>query len=224
MSAKHMSHLLFVGVLSLCSVITVSAQRVDYSDTWVVDTSTSTTLWGCGITDENYTNYGHEYTVTTTLTSPSGTTVTGSGSNGTCSNYNFQCARADVWMSLLDENGDIEEGDFTIESLHDGYCPNYSMQLGQVGTIIVSRAAIAVTNYILTDFEAGQCVYYLYCPNGNASATCPGSNPVYVNAAQNPCRNYLFDARLRVVILGTGVTTCFPVGIAKLSNFAVPCS
>jgi hypothetical protein len=127
-------------------------------------------------------------------------------------------------MSLLDENGDIEEGDFTIESLHDGYCPNYSMQLGQVGTIIVSRAAIAITNYILTDFEAGQCVYYLYCPNGNASATCPGNNPVYVNAAQSPCKNYLFDARLRVVILGTGVTTCVPVGFAKLSDIAIPCS
>ena len=101
MSAKHISLLLFVVVVSLCSASRASAQRIDYSDSWVVDTSTSTTLWGCGITDESYTNYGHEYTVTTTLTSPSGMTFTGAGSNGTCSNGNIQCARADGSLSIF---------------------------------------------------------------------------------------------------------------------------
>jgi hypothetical protein len=153
MSVEHISRLLFFVGLILPSAMTVSAQRIDYSDSWVVHTSSSTMLWGSGITDESYTNYGHEYTVTTTLTTPSGATITGSGSNGTCSNGNIQCARADVWTSLLDENGQIEEGDFTIESVHDGYCPNYGMQLGQVGSIIVTRVSIAITNYILTDFE-----------------------------------------------------------------------
>lgn len=65
-------------------------------------------------------------------------------------------------------------------------------------------------------------MYYLYCPNGNTAATCPGNNPVYVDARTNVCKNYLYDERLKVIAFG--YKFCFPVGMAFLSNVAVNCS
>lgn len=82
--------------------------------------------------------------------------------------------------------------------------------------------AIAVTNYIHNGNEGSECIYDLYCPNGNTEATCPAGNPVYVDSTQNQCLNYLHDYRLKVTIFGT--VTCFPVGKAELANYAVNCS
>lgn len=80
----------------------------------------------------------------------------------------------------------------------------------------------AITNYIWTDTEGTECLYYLWCPNGNSAATCPADNPVYVDSTQNQCESYLQDYRLRVTILGS--STCFPVGKAELNNKAKNCS
>jgi len=82
--------------------------------------------------------------------------------------------------------------------------------------------AIAVTDYIFTDIVGRECEYYLYCPNGNTSATCPGDNPVLVNSTQNVCKNYLYDERLRIKAFG--YQFCTPVGRAFLTTVAHNCS
>ena len=82
--------------------------------------------------------------------------------------------------------------------------------------------AIASTNYILNGLQGSECVYYLYCPNGNTAVTCPSGNPLYADATQNTCLNYLWDQRIRLNYNGTN--HCFPIGSGAMSNVAHNCS
>ena len=184
---------------------------VTYSDSWVDDSSSPAYfIMGSGVTSDSYNSYGHRYWVTTTLTSPTGRTA--SGTSYTSGSY----ARMDVSLSWDFETG--EEGDFTTFTNHSMSCPYMYGTIVTTNTSIILGISIAVTNYI----HNGGCVYYLYCPNGNASATCPSDNPVYVNPAQNVCRNYLHDYRLKYTYRGS--VLCFPVGKAELADFALSCS
>ena len=183
---------------------------VTYSDSWVDDSSSPAYyIIGCGVTTDSYNSYGHRYWVSTTLTSPSGRTA--SGTSSTSASY----ARMDVSLPWDFETG--ETGDFTTSTTHSMTCPYINGTVGTT-TSVIGGISIAVTNYI----HNGGCVYNLYCPNGNASATCPADNPVYVNPSQNVCRNYLHDFRLKFTIRGS--VTCFPVGKAELADFAINCS
>jgi hypothetical protein len=89
-------------------------------------------------------------------------------------------------------------------------------------SIVLSPIGEAVTNYIFTDMEGTECVYYLYCPNGNTAASCPAANPVYVDSTENKCQNYLYDYRLKFVIKGENYW--FPIGKAHMSNKPKDCS
>jgi hypothetical protein len=182
-----------------------------YSDSWVVDDSSNPPyyIYGSGITSDSYNSYGHRYWVSTTLTSPTGRSAY--GSSYTSATY----ARVDVSLSWDFETG--ETGDFTISTTHSMTCPYiYGTVSSTSGDIL--GISIAVTNYI----HNGGCVYYLYCPNGNASVTCPANNPVYVNPSQNICRNYLHDYRLKY--RHRNAVVCFPVGKAELAEFPLNCS
>lgn len=101
---------------------------------------------------------------------------------------------------------------------------NCSVMGAIFGSVVSSpiTIAIAVTNYIFTDMEGLECAYYLYCPNGNTSATCPAPNPVLVDSTQNVCKSYLFDERIRVKAFGH--QWCTPVGRAFITTVAHNCS
>jgi len=97
-----------------------------WSDTWLVGSSDANYyeseplpntipgayFKGCGVTEDNYNSYGHDYWVDSTLTSPFGRTSYGTGGGPAY-------ARTDVSLPL---NSD-EEGDFVLESVHHTYCP-----------------------------------------------------------------------------------------------------
>jgi len=145
-SLKYAALFLCAVVLCLSIEITASAQRIDYSDGWLVVVSqTSAVVAGCGITDENYTNYGHDYTVTTTITSPDDRSSTSQGGSGSCMTGNSQCSRADVSLSLVTGDGDYFNGAYLVSSVHEGVCPYYTMELPKVTTDIPINVGISVS-------------------------------------------------------------------------------
>lgn len=79
---------------------------------------------------------------------------------------------------------------------------------------------IATTNYIFNDMIGPECLYIVYCQNGNTHSSCALQVPnVAVDGPPvNVCKNYLHDHR--IVIDGV----CFPVGKAELANFPVDCN
>lgn len=179
-----------------------------YSDSWV-DDSGSGIIVSAGVTDGSYT---HSYVVDTTVTSPNGRSAFGSRRY-----TGYARANATLAWDWADP------GDYFTESEHSARCPGDDLNYYSIGTTSMSiRIAIAITNYIFNGLEGGYCRYDLWCPNGNASATCPASNPVYASPSQNICRNYLHDYRLKTTIGGS--VFCSAVGKANLANFALPCS
>lgn len=188
-----------------------------YQDAWGVGDAEAQYIVGCGVTEANYGDDWelHNVKVVTTLRSPNGRSFTRTNSvYYTWSQGSNFAARAEPTLTV-DEN---DVGDYTLSSTFSSACP-----VTPLGTASMSiRIAIAVTNYIFNGLEGGYCRYDLWCPNGNASATCPSSNPVYANPIQNICRNYLHDYRLKTTI--AGVVLCTAVGKAELANFALPCT
>lgn len=152
--------------LFLCSVVAASAQRIDYSDAWMVIAETSGSLAGCAITDESYNNYGHEYLVSATLTSDDNRTSTASGGNGSCGTGNIQCARADVSLPYLTEEGFLN-GLYTLHSVHQGVCPYYNMELDEVQKDIPLYAGMSIS--VLT--KAALSNHYTIIANCNVH--CP---------------------------------------------------
>ncbi len=84
-----------------------------YSDTWV--NSSWSRIWGCGVTEDYYNGYGHQYYVTTTLTSPMGRTA--SATSYTSSSY----AYVDVKLDWPFDDGDL--GEYLTTTEHKTLCP-----------------------------------------------------------------------------------------------------
>jgi len=191
---------------------TASAQRVDYSDSWLVNTSTSSFIAGSGITDESYWNYGHDYYVVTTLTSPDySRSVTGYGGGGSCGTGNSQCSRADVSLSIVN-NGVFEGGDYFVESVHEGYCPNYGMNLNQVFTALTIKLGASVTvltKAALTNFYTKVANCNVHCPTDqHTSSTNKGQwIQSVVPFAKAPFLPYVC-ANLSLIYPGTSNSEC----------------
>lgn len=108
-------------------------------------------------------------------------------------------------------------GDITIASSHElnwPGCDGYGIII-QTSTLL----HLAQTNYIFNGMEGSECVYDVYCPNGNAYKPCVLQVPRVVvdGPPVNVCQNYLHDHRLVV----DGV--CLPVGKAELASTPVDC-
>lgn len=98
---------------------------------------------GCGVSDESYSGYGHEYSITTTVTSPSGRSATGYG-GGT------DYGRADVTIPLRNIDGSFDAGDFFVESTHEAFCPIRGMELSPNFTNFPLLVGISATCLIKT--------------------------------------------------------------------------
>lgn len=168
---------MIIVLMSLMACLLTStaslAQRIDYSDSWLV--TSSAVVAGCGITDESYTSYGHEYSVTSTLTSPSGRTAVTSGGIGSCMTGNPQCSRADVSLSLFDGTGGFfDNGEFFIETLHEGYCPNYAMTLQTLqtnGAILIGISVSVLTKAAMSNWYTKITGCNVHCPTDEFHAS-----------------------------------------------------
>jgi hypothetical protein len=160
------SAILLAAALScLLAPLSVLGQRTDFSDNWLVQSNGSIT--GCGVTDETYPSYGHEYTVTATLTSPTGRTHVGYGSSGSCGTGNPQCSRADVSLNLIDSSGGWDLGEYFIESFHEGVCPYYTMGLPEANTnagIILGVSISVLTKAATSNFYTRVAHCNVHCP------------------------------------------------------------
>ncbi len=202
--------------LGLLILTATSVQAMTkFSEEWIDDSNPSSGyVVGCGVTRTEYYEDYHLISVKTTLTSPNGRTEIEYGFADGAGYKQPYIARAEA--SLVIDFNDL--GNYIVESHHTSSCPVEDFGFSSIDIGI----AIAITNYIYNGLEGGSCRYDLFCPNGNASATCPANNPVYVTPSQNVCRNYLHDFRLKTTIRGRIV--CFPVGKAELAGFPVNCS
>ena len=80
---------------------------------------------------------------------------------------------------------------------------------------------IADTDYIYNGNSGGDCIYDLYCPNGNTAATCnkfPVETYIPGSGGLAECKNYLHTHDL--VIDGV----CTYVGTADMATFAIDCN
>jgi len=87
---------------------------------------------------------------------------------------------------------------------------------------IVWSIHIGISNYILESWDASNCYWLIYCPNGITAASCP--TPVTITDIGGmlfhpPCNafNYLQDRKLVVNY------KCFPVGVTDYSTIAFNC-
>jgi hypothetical protein len=115
-------------VLFFCFSLTSAFGSSEYADMWMAIPSNpdNTLIVGCAVSDQPYYGYGHEYYVTTTITSEDGRTATGYGSNGSCGTGS-ECARADVALPFI-LNGEWVMGTYMLYSLYETYCPYYNME------------------------------------------------------------------------------------------------
>lgn len=107
---------------------------------------------GCGATEDNYNTYGHEYSVMTTVTSPSGRTATISG--GPSGSY----SRADASLQL-DSN---EVGRFATDTIHSGFCPIGMSSLGPTNTS-AGGIGLGLSAYIFVGQVGNSCSWDPTC-------------------------------------------------------------
>lgn len=123
-------------------------------------------VWGCGITEDNYNTYGHEYYVTTTVTSFNGRTASLLG-GGT----SYAIAEA----SLTFDRDDL--GEFTVVTEHEIYCPQSNM--GTLPTIkeVTQSVSIKYSAYEFFKLDTlNKCVWKKTC-NGTCSDDEHTTNP-----------------------------------------------
>jgi len=164
---NHATRYVLIALLYFSSSALVLAQRMDYADSWVVLSNGSASLVGSAVTDEPYTSYGHEYYVTATLTSEEdGRTAVSWANGGSCGYSNIQCTRADVSLPIL-TNDELLTGNFFLESIHEGTCPYYAMNLSQAyfGIPLLVGASVTVLKKALSTN------FYTKIPN--CSVACP---------------------------------------------------
>lgn len=101
---------------------------------------------GCGITEDNYNSYGHEYYVDTTITSPDGRSQTENG-NG----------RAEVDL-ILDLNN---PGEFFISSDHSYFCPIANNIFSEGNTSASIIVGISIACFELVSFDSAIRTAYL---------------------------------------------------------------
>ena len=108
---------------------------------------------GCGITEDYYDSYGHDYSVETRVTSPSGSlSVTFS------SGWSHVYARADVFLPIRSD----EIGYYATSSLHRGYCPIGMSSLGPVSTVAGGVGA-GLSAYVFAGIvPPGVCLWQPY--------------------------------------------------------------
>ena len=87
--------------------------------------------------------------------------------------------------------------------------------------IIVYDVHIGVTNFILASWDAYNCYYIEFCPNGNTAASCPASTYVDVGGMEGepPCNTFNYAASYHLVVN----FECFPAGISIFSEVAKNC-
>jgi len=202
--------------LFLCSFTIMPAvgQGYTYSDAWVSDSMVpegtiyeagayraGPLIYGCGITELNYSSGGHYAEVNTMLQSPSGASTNGSN-NGQTS------ARVDV--ALLWHPS--EAGEYVVNSTHASYCPminEYSNSstgpwIVVIGgsknttrrvaprtftTIVPCDILCRLDGYIGPYPEGPFNCAYLYIPSANGHCL-RGSVVLYGNEPCEPCANY----------------------------------
>lgn len=118
------------------------------------------TIYGWGVTDVTTYGYIHTAKVSTTLTSPAGRTV----SSGTKSATNS--VRADVSLFF-----NYEEGNFTVSSVHDGYCQYMGHFLNGVRTSCLGEIGHSLVWYRWDHYDPDESqpdVYYPIVPCNTA--------------------------------------------------------
>jgi hypothetical protein len=80
---------------------------------------------------------------------------------------------------------------------------------------------IAISNYILKYYDASNCYYSLFCPNGNAAASCPTPNFIAYGGVKPPisCQKNTYAFVYKLWVNGK----CSDVGISVLSPVPKNC-
>jgi hypothetical protein len=149
----------FLAIAVILGVFAVSpaiGQSI-YSDSWTWSPGQTTIEYdeenptpdpityvvGCGITEDYYNGYPHEYSVVTTITSPDGhSEVAGGGGQ--------YYARAEVDL-ILDLNN---PGDFFISSDHSYYCSIINNEINSGSTYAGITVGISISCYELRSYDS----------------------------------------------------------------------
>ncbi len=123
-----------------------------YSDEWV--SANWNRIWGCGVTEDYYNSYGHQYYVTTTVTSPIGRAA--SATSYTSSSYAYVDVRLD-WPS--DDSGDF--GEYLTSTEHRTLCPYIGFWVTMANTQKRAYFGISTACYHFAYVDPGApvCVY-----------------------------------------------------------------
>ena len=146
-----------------------------YSDIWVVSYGGSNVVVkASGVTDESYSGYYHEFSITSTIYSPNGRTAYGYANNGGCTySGSYECGQANVSMPVADSSGEFEEGEFFVDTLHQTFCPYRNMELADVFTGAFDQVALKSSAYrVIDESNSGGSKGFGYCGFGR---TCFGS-------------------------------------------------
>lgn len=130
-----------------------SAFGAAYSDIWVVSYGGSNVVVkACGVTDESYSGYNHEFSISSTIYSPNGRTASGYANNGGCTySGSYECGQANVSMPAADASGEFEEGEFFVDTVHQTFCPYRNMELADMFTSAFQTVALKKSAYRLID-------------------------------------------------------------------------
>lgn len=122
-----------------------------YSDIWV--NSNWNRIWGCGVTEDYYNTYGHQYYVRTTLTSPNGRTA--SSTSYTSSSHAYAEVRLDWPMN------DSDLGEYPLTTDHFTLCPYIGLWVptGSTGDKYLVGISVACYRFVGVDPDSGLCIY-----------------------------------------------------------------
>ncbi len=238
-----------VTVLLLCSVVSqASAQGssmgygVNYDDAWLIGYNQYYTTTadggvaithenepmiyvnGCGIYEESYNSYGHQYSVRTKITAPNGSSVTNQSSYG--GGYSSIHVRSDAAIRFFpDLPGNI--GNFLSQHDTTGYCPSssyYNAYYGAGGGFLYLPVGVSFSCYRLDSGDPNNPLTGTYKVIPNCNATCKSPSYTYTYTPREGFRFFLRVAE-PYVVLPTGRKQCNRIiGLPLPTDFCNDCS